>query len=209
MFVNTPNFSSAKRHDSLPFRIDNVSLLVISTGDKVYIFDLLHLDANKTFEELKEILTSDAHLKIVYNARKLVSNFKSKFRVELKPTFDTMLAAAQFYESESVIGYRNIVKTVLGVDVEVEEFKGIICRPLSQEILHSFAVKTAYLVAMYHKLASKGFSFAFGKYSSDSTDSKDLFSMLNLTDSEELQLQLQSSEIREVDFSVYQTAAEV
>jgi DNA polymerase I-like protein with 3'-5' exonuclease and polymerase domains len=192
------------RHDSLPFSFDNVSLLVISTGDKTYIFDLYSLNIEKTVTELKKVLSSESQLKIVYDARNLVSNLKTKFQLKLQPVFDVMLVAAQFYSSESVIGLKNIVKTVLGVEIDVEEFKGIVNRPLNHEILHSFASQTAFLVAMYHKLAMKGFSYAFGKYSVDSVDkSKDFFNVLSSTDSQKLELQLQPTETLKVDFSIY------
>jgi ribonuclease D len=185
------------------FSIDNVSLIAVSTGDKIYIFDLFTLDVDKTIGEFKRILDNDAQLKIVFDARNIVNNFKLKFQFTLKPVFDVMLAAAQFYESESVVSMKNIVKTVLGVDVEVEEDNGLSTRPISNELLHSFVLRSAYLVPIYHKLAAKGFSFAFSKHSVQPEDKpRDFFDSLSNT--QKLCMSTESKGIREVDFSIYE-----
>lgn len=162
------------------------------------------LNKEKTINELKVILEGTSHLKIVYDGRSLVDNFKIKFGFDIQPIFDVMLAAAQFYCSEDVLKLRKVVKSVLGIDIDVGEIKEFSTRPLSQKFLHSFATRIAYLVPMYHKLSMKGFSFAFGNFSVQAASSfKDFHLSLSMTDSEKIEEQKRSGQLMTVDYSIF------
>lgn len=184
------------------FRIYNISFLTISTADKVYVFDLPALNSAKTISELESILSSDSHLKVIHDSRNIVENFKAKFKVELQPVFDVMLSAAQFYSKEDVLKLESCVKTVLGIDVEIGNDKAFPQRPLTQSKLLSITNKSAFLLPIYHKLASKSFSKIFKK-NEPRDDIEDFFNSLGLTDIEKLEKQSQKLQVQEVDFSIY------
>lgn len=131
-------------------------LLAISTVDKIYIFDVIVLDAKKMMHEMKEIFESNEIMKVVYDCRGVKDNFKVNFNIELE-TFDLMLIAAQSYPKPKVITLSNCVEAVLGVKYVVNDHEISLKRPITRNVLETVTVKIAFHIAIYHKLVQKNF----------------------------------------------------
>jgi ribonuclease D len=171
----------------------------------VYIFDLPALNAAKTINDLKTILNSDSHLKIVYDSRNIVENFKVKFGFELKPVFDVLLSAAQFFRKQDVLELGSCIKSVLGIEVDIMNDEVIKQRPLSSNQLLAFANKSGFLLSIYHKLSAKSFSIMFqNNLDQSKEDTEKFFDGLGLTKIEKLENLSQPLELKEIDFSIYE-----
>lgn len=75
-------------------RENSISLLVLSTWDKIYLFDILQfMQLGKTEfpVELKEILESKDIQKVVHNSRTLVDCLYHRYKVNLTNIFDTQV----------------------------------------------------------------------------------------------------------------------
>lgn len=179
-----------------------VKLLSISTPDNIYVFDLSTLDAERTMSELKAILDNETVLKVVYDARGLNDNFTAHFNFKVHPVFDLMLAAAQFHPHQEVLSLKECAKSVLGVLMEIDD------RRVASDVLVSndeIATKTAYHLAMYHKLTQKIFVKSFQKPKENQMAN---FLVNNLDTNQEYLEKTNEDrpyvcEINSIDFSVY------
>lgn len=131
-------------------------MLAISTVNKIYIFDVLALDAVEMMEEMKEILENEDIQKIVHDCRGIEDNFMTKFGLSLE-TWDLLLIAAQSYPKEKVISLNSCIETVLGMKNNVRNQEVALKRPISSEALGAISEKVAFHIAMYHKLVRKNF----------------------------------------------------
>lgn len=129
-------------------------MLAISTDHKIYIFDVIRLDAKTLMNDMKEIFESNEMVKVVYDCRGIKDNFKEKFNVQLE-AFDLMLIAAQYYPKLYVLTLSSCIEAVLGVKDAVKDHEIALKRPISQEALNSITLKVAFHIAMYHKLVQK------------------------------------------------------
>lgn len=136
----------------------------------------------------------------------IIDNFKIKFNIELQPVFDVMLSAAQFHPKENVLKLENCVKSMLGIDVDIKSNEVFTHRPLTPQDLTAIANKSAFLIAIYQKLASKSFSMIFQKnVPKAEKDFERFFDGLCLTDIEKLENQSLTLQLqKEVDFSIYE-----
>lgn len=193
------------------FRVFNTNLITISTSDKIYMFDVLALNFKTSCAKLKEVLEGDEHLKVVYNCRGLMDNLKTRLNIELKPVSDLLLVAALYYEKNEVVGLNNCIKSVLGVNNVISD-KGIsLKRPIAPDDLRDIATKTAYHLAMHHKLVQKDFTSRMTEASKDflhhSFNSDGLFESLSSSKADEeiekiLKIQSQSTP-KKFDLNVY------
>lgn len=70
----------------------NISVLVMSSWDQVYLFDVLSYKLSDFHPKLKELLESDSVKKVVHNSRTLVDCLHHCHRVKLVNIFDTQVA---------------------------------------------------------------------------------------------------------------------
>ncbi|CAO1403609.1 unnamed protein product [Diamesa tonsa] len=136
-------------------RIFPMELLMLSTHDKVYIFDIL-LFGNVIFKELADILTSKTHLKIFHDCRLTLDNIHHKYCIKTNSIFDTMLAASLTHQSNIVHSLEDCVTTCTGLKCEIPTLKPN-KRPLSAEYLQECASTCAYLLPLYHILIKSTF----------------------------------------------------
>lgn len=180
-----------------------MKLLTISTFNKIYIFDVIALDAEIMMQEIKEILENDDILKIVHDSRGVKDNFKTKFDIKLE-TLDLMLIAAQTYSESKVISLGACIETVLGVKNAVKDNEILKERPFSSSCLEEAATKVAYHIAMYHKLVQKSFQHRFQQPSFENQGILNLMDGLSVKKLE-MVLKNQSflSDFKPIDYSIY------
>lgn len=136
-------------------RIFPMELLMLSTHDKVYIFDILFF-GNVIFKELADILTSKTHLKIFHDCRLTLDNIQHKYCIKTNSIFDTMLAASLTHSINTIKSLEDCVTTCTGLKCEIPTLKPN-KRPLSAEYLQECASTCAYLLPLYHILINSNF----------------------------------------------------
>lgn len=190
----------------LCFRLNVLNLLTISTVNNIYIFDIPALNPKKTMRELKEILQSDNQLKVVYNCFGIQDNLQTKFGLVLAPVIDLMLVAAQSLPKKKVVTLSGCIDVVLGFSINFSDKEQFFKRPISQEDLDAIAAKTAFHLAMYHKLVQHDFASRFQQNSevTASSFSSILFSELE-TNQKLKNLESQSiiHDVKPIDYSIY------
>lgn len=72
-------------------RQNSISLLVLSTWDKIYLFDILQYRKTEFPADLKEILECKDIQKVVHNSRTLVDCLHHRHKVDLTNFFDTQV----------------------------------------------------------------------------------------------------------------------
>ena len=136
-------------------RIFPMELLMLSTHDKVYIFDILFF-GNVIYKELADILTSKTQLKIFHDCRLPLDNIHQKYCIKTNSIFDTMLAASITHPLKTVYSLEDCVTTCTGLKCEIPTLKPN-KRPLSPEYLQECASTCAYLLPLYHILINSSF----------------------------------------------------
>ena len=137
-------------------RISPMELLILSTNNKVYIFDIL-LFNNVIFKELAEILTNKTHLKIFHDCRLTLDNILNKYSIKTNSIFDTMLAASLSHpEKTQRLSLEDCFTTFTGLKCEIPMIKPT-KRPLNADYLQHCASTCAYLLPLYHILISSRF----------------------------------------------------
>ena len=84
-----------------------LSLIQISTKDKIYIFDFFEI---KDFSDLSEILKSTKIKKVFHSLRGDISVLKSALNVKLSNVFDTQIAHSVIKNDSTQVGYKDLVQ---------------------------------------------------------------------------------------------------
>lgn len=175
------------------------------------MFDVLALGTKRIASDLKNILESEQYLKVAYDCRGLKDNLKVKLGLKLEPVYDLFLVSALFFKPQKVMGLNNCIESVLGIHNVVSD-KGVsMTRPVSSDNLRDIATKTAYHLAMHHKLVQKDFTkrmlessrnFLNETYSSDGCMDRLKCSETDKNLNETLKMQSQVK-TRLFDFNIY------
>ncbi|CRK97471.1 CLUMA_CG010860, isoform A [Clunio marinus] len=145
-------------------RIYNINLLTIATSEKIFIFDMISLNASNAMKEFRKIFEDESIMKIVFNSAMLKDNLKIKHNVELNGFFDISFPIAEFYSSQyKFLDLNQSIETILGINPQIRNQEVFLKRPINQDNLIDIALTSAYLLPMYSFLSRKTFSKYFEK----------------------------------------------
>ncbi|XP_058054662.1 piRNA biogenesis protein EXD1-like [Anopheles bellator] len=97
------------RHSESP------SLLSIATNSKIFIFDIKLI---KITNDLKELLSSDRYMRILYNGRFVRDALQYKFNIVLGRCFDIMVAHIAICKANSAMGTRQPIAKISDTSFE-------------------------------------------------------------------------------------------
>lgn len=124
-------------------------LLQIGDGQGCYLIDPLAINA---LEPLRELLLDEKVIKVLHSCSEDLEVFQRWLGLVPAPLFDTQIAAA-FAGLGFGLGYANLVKNVLGIEVPKDETRSDwLQRPLSQAQLKYAALDVAHMLIVYGKL---------------------------------------------------------
>jgi len=126
-----------------------MGLLQINDGEQNYLIDPL---AVNELGPLQALWQNTAVIKVLHSCSEDMEVFQTWLGCLPQPMFDTQIAAA-FAGLGFSMGYGNLVKASLGVELEKGETRSDwLRRPLSQSQQHYAALDVAYLLVVYEKL---------------------------------------------------------
>lgn len=126
-----------------------MGLLQINDGEQNYLIDPLAIDE---LGPLQALWKNTAVIKVLHSCSEDMEVFQTWLGCLPQPMFDTQIAAA-FAGLGFSMGYGNLVKASLGVELEKGETRSDwLRRPLSQSQQHYAALDVAYLLVVYEKL---------------------------------------------------------
>jgi ribonuclease D len=124
-------------------------LLQVGDGTGCYLIDPL---AIHNLEPLRELLLNPAVTKVLHSCSEDLEVFQRWLGVVPAPLFDTQVAAA-FAGLGFGVGYANLVKSVLAIEIPKEETRSDwLQRPLSAAQLKYAALDVAHMLIVYGKL---------------------------------------------------------
>lgn len=124
-------------------------LLQIGDGQGCYLIDPLTITA---LDPLRELLLDEKVVKVLHSCSEDLEVFQRWLGLVPAPLFDTQIAAA-FAGFGFGLGYANLLKSVLGIDIPKDETRSDwLSRPLSQAQLKYAALDVAYMLVVYGKL---------------------------------------------------------
>ncbi|MGN0922055.1 MAG: ribonuclease D [Cellvibrio sp.] len=124
-------------------------LLQIGDGKGCYLIDPL---AITHLEPLKALLLNDKVTKVLHSCSEDLEMFDKWLGLIPSPLFDTQIAAA-FAGLGYGLGYANLVKAVLGIEIPKNETRSDwLARPLSISQLNYAALDVAHMLVVYGKI---------------------------------------------------------
>ncbi|KAB0793764.1 hypothetical protein PPYR_13384 [Photinus pyralis] len=144
------------------FDMKALALLVLTSWDRVFIFDLLSYRRVHFPPDLKEILESEFIKKVGHGLLEPIEFFWHYYKVAIKNIFDTQLAdlKLQKHEKDSAVMLRslpnclnlyfNFPASILS-NVENIELKQLQERPLQESTKVYVSMLAAYLIVLYNK----------------------------------------------------------
>ncbi|XP_055917749.1 protein Exd1 homolog [Eupeodes corollae] len=157
-------------------RHNRTSLLVVTTCQNIYIFDLISLGA--IFKDLRNILQAKSPRKVLYHSNKIADNLKYKHNVQLDGIFDLFVAHCLISKQKKLTRFDECVVTYLRIPINYfqgdDEFQAkIFNRPLPKSLLDVLSKKTAFLLKLYdhmvHEIMLKNFYKQCREYSESFT----------------------------------------
>ena len=126
-----------------------VGLLQIGDGKGCYLIDPLAIDE---WQPLRDLLLDEKVIKVLHSCSEDLEVFQRWLGLVPAPLFDTQIGAA-FANIGFGLGYANLVKTLLGIEVPKDETRSDwLQRPLSQAQLKYAALDVAHMLVVYGKL---------------------------------------------------------
>lgn len=124
-------------------------LLQIGDGKGCYLIDPLAIN---DWQPLKELLLNHTVTKVLHSCSEDLEVFQRWLGVVPEPIFDTQIAAA-FANLGFGLGYANLVKQLLGIEIPKDETRSDwLQRPLSEAQLKYAALDVAHMLIVYGKL---------------------------------------------------------
>lgn len=124
-------------------------LLQVGDGQGCYLIDPLTIT---NLEPLKALLINPQVTKVLHSCSEDLEMFERWLGLIPSPIFDTQIAAA-FAGFGFGLGYANLVKTVLGIEIPKDETRSDwLARPLSAAQLNYAALDVAHMLIIYGKL---------------------------------------------------------
>lgn len=124
-------------------------LIQVGDGAGCYLIDPLAID---DFSPLAALMTDPGVTKVLHSCSEDMEVFSRLLGVLPEPLFDTQVAAA-FAGFGFSVGYANLLKAALGVDIPKSETRSDwLQRPLSESQLTYAALDVAYLPVVYQRL---------------------------------------------------------
>lgn len=124
-------------------------LLQVGDGQGCYLIDPLAITA---LEPLRELFLDEKVTKVLHSCSEDLEVFHRWLGLVPAPLFDTQIAAA-FAGLGFGLGYANLVKNVLGIEIPKDETRSDwLMRPLSQAQLKYAALDVAHMLVVYGKL---------------------------------------------------------
>lgn len=124
-------------------------LLQIGDGKGCYLIDPLVITH---LEPLKALLLNDKVTKVLHSCSEDLEMFDKWLGLIPSPLFDTQIAAA-FAGLGYGLGYANLVKAVLGIEIPKNETRSDwLARPLSVSQLNYAALDVAHMLVVYGKI---------------------------------------------------------
>ncbi|ACE84912.1 ribonuclease D [Cellvibrio japonicus] len=124
-------------------------LLQIGDGKGCYLIDPL---AIADWQPLRELLLDGKVIKVLHSCSEDLEVFQRWLDLVPSPLFDTQIGAA-FANLGFGLGYANLVKTLLGIEIPKDETRSDwLQRPLSQSQLKYAALDVAHMLVVYGKL---------------------------------------------------------
>ncbi|MFC3117035.1 ribonuclease D [Cellvibrio fontiphilus] len=124
-------------------------LLQIGDGKGCYLIDPLAINS---LEPLRELLLNPGVTKVLHSCSEDLEVFQRWLGIVPAPLFDTQVAAA-FAGLGFGMGYANLIKNLLGIEIPKEETRSDwLQRPLSAAQLKYAALDVAHMLIVYGKL---------------------------------------------------------
>ncbi len=129
-----------------------LGLIQLNDGDTVSLIDPTCIDNH---QPLIDLLTNQNCIKVLHACSEDLEAFITAFNVLPSPLFDTQFAA-QLCGLGATVGYANLVKTMLGIELDKGESRtDWLARPLSAKQLVYAANDVIYLYDIYEKLITQ------------------------------------------------------
>lgn len=100
-------------------RIFKPDFLQIATYSKIYIFDLMTLNAKRLFNDLRSVLESDAYFKITFDSRLLLDNLNNHFNMKIQPICDLMVVLSLERETK-LNNINDCIQEVFGFNPHID-----------------------------------------------------------------------------------------
>ena len=127
-------------------------LIQLSDGISAFLLDPLSIDQ---WQPLLNLLTAPDIVKVLHAGSEDLILFLDFFGCLPQPFFDTQKAAAFLGHGPS-ISYLNLVKTLIGVELDKGETRSDwLQRPLTSQQLHYAALDVKYLPSLYQQLVAE------------------------------------------------------
>ncbi|XP_050309675.1 piRNA biogenesis protein EXD1-like [Anthonomus grandis grandis] len=138
----------------------SLQLLVLSTWNQIYIFDLAHLEKKQLYPELKHIFESEYICKVIHKSAGLVDKLYREYNIYVQNTFDTQIVDLMLQKRESgncpsfersisecLVHYLNFPSSILEKALEVPN-KSWCERPLSEKMKVLASQHVTYLILL-------------------------------------------------------------
>ena len=130
-----------------------LSLIQIAIDNVVYLFDFK--EKNNQYDFLKKIFSNKKYLKIFHDCEQDIEILNYNFSINITNVFDTQLGNA-FTDLEHHISYKNLVKNILGVEIDKKQQKSNwLKRPFTSQQISYAAKDVIYLQKIYKVLKTK------------------------------------------------------
>lgn len=157
--------------------VQNLSILALSSWDKVYVFDIQEFKQTKIPEDLQDILQMSSIQKVSHNGRNLVICLQRNYKIDVQNLFDTQVADFKIKQKQnpelqefSTLPMNEILSTYLNFPdntIHKHDVTNWKHRPLDADFRRYAAESVAYLITLKNTLERillKDFYASVSKY---------------------------------------------